>query len=83
MILFYITEVMTVAVSRRMNIVSEDYNGKGIPGDECGLNFQTCLTVEENPGKTSIKKLTRLGIEPGPAGPYPSPTVVVSLGEGK
>ena len=29
----------TVAVRRRMNMVSDDYDGQMIPGDECGLHF--------------------------------------------
>ena len=39
-----------------------------IPGDEWGLNFLVfVLQLRENPGKTSTRKLTQPGIEPGPA----------------
>ena len=39
-----------------------------IPGDECGPNFLTfVLQLSKNPGKTSTSKLTRPGIQPGPA----------------
>ena len=45
-----------VAVRRRMNMVSNDYNGLSFP--------DICLTIAE---KTSTRKLTQSGIEPGPA----------------
>ena len=39
-----------------------------ITGDEYGPNFLTfLLRLRENPAKTSTRKLTRPGIEPGPA----------------
>ena len=35
----------TVAIHRQMNMVSDDYDGQMIPGDECGPNSWHCLTV--------------------------------------
>ena len=53
----------TVAVRRRMI-----YDSHMITGDECDPNFLTfVLRLRENPGKISTRKLTRSGIEPGPA----------------
>ena len=44
------------------------YYGHMITGEECGPNFlKFVLRLRENPGKTSTRKLTRSGIEPGPA----------------
>ena len=46
----------TVAVRRRMNMVSNDYEGQIIPGDECRPNFLACgLQSRKNPGKPSIR----------------------------
>ena len=54
----------SVAVRRRVNMVFDN--------DEQMISRpkfpDICSTVEENPGKTSTRKLTRPGIEPGPAG---------------
>ena len=58
----------TIVDRRRMNIVLGAYGDQMITGDECGPNFlEFCLTVEGNPRKNSTRKLTRPGIEPGPA----------------
>ena len=44
------------------------YDSYMISGDECGVYFPTfVLRLRENPGKTSTRKLTWPGIEPGPA----------------
>ena len=50
-------------------MVSDHYDGQTILGGEYGLNFLIFVLVEENPGKTSTRKLTRPESEPGPAGP--------------
>ena len=53
----------TVAVRKRMI-----YDGHMKTGNECDPNFLTfVLRLRENPGKPSLRKLTRTGIEPGPA----------------
>ena len=47
----------------------DDYNDQMVSRDKCGLNFLTLvLQLKENPGKTSTKKLTQSGFEPGFAG---------------
>ena len=49
-------------------MVLDDYDGQMSPGDECGQNVLTfVLQLRKNPAKTSTRKLTRPGIEPGPA----------------
>ena len=51
----------TVAVHRRMNIISDDYDGQMIPEDECGPNF---LTVVLQLRKTQKKKNLNTEIDP-------------------
>ena len=42
--------VETVAIRRRMNMISDDYDGQMMPGDECGPNFLTfVLQLRKNP----------------------------------
>ena len=57
----------TVAFRRRTNMVLDNHYDQVIPVEECGLNLLT-FVVEEKSEKTATKKLTRPGIEPGPAG---------------
>ena len=45
----------TVAVRRRMNMISEDYDGQMIPGNECDTNFLTfVLQLSKNLGKPQL-----------------------------
>ena len=58
----------TVVVRRGWYMTWMIYHGHMIIGDECGPHFLTfVLWLRETPGKTSTRKLTRPGIEPGPA----------------
>ena len=52
----------TFAVRRRMNMVSDDYNGQMVLGDECGPNFLTfILLLWKNPGKNLNQKTDPTG----------------------
>ena len=60
----------TVAVRKRMNMVSDDYDGQTIPGDKCFPNFLTFVIHWEKKNsakKNSTSKLIQPWIEPGPA----------------
>ena len=57
----------TVAVCRRMNVVL-DIDNHMIPARMRSTFPDIFLIIEENPGKTLTRKLTRPEFEPGTAG---------------
>ena len=59
---------LILASRRRMNVILDDINdGQIITGVERYLNFMTFVFRRKPPEKTSTRKFTRPGIEPGPA----------------
>ena len=55
-------------IGARNEMIMDDYDGQMMFGDLEGLKLPDIrLRGEENPKKTSPRKLSRSGIEPGPA----------------
>ena len=55
-------------IGARNEMMMDDYDGQMILGDLVGLKLPDIrFTGEENPEKTSPRKLVPTGIEPGPA----------------
>ena len=73
--IFYLTTAMYCNWGQRQSpsvdgrVMVLDDHDQMVSGDKCGLNFMIfVLELRENPGKTSTRKLTRPGFEPGPIG---------------